>query len=238
LTPLLSILRSLGALFIRLRPGAGRTTAWLPWLAMALVVAAALSPGTVTASKLVFQSSVAPTPVPPTPTPPPPPPATPTPPPPPPPTPTPVQPAPVPPTQAPVVTEAVPTQAPVPTQEQPIQPATSPTVVLILSPTPVSFPIQTPTLPPFLPTPTPQPSAGGNQQIVNWVKFWDTIAVILAYPWLCCGVGLMLLVPVALLFLEIKGRRPPPKPPEPTPQAMRKGETGDEGIGGAGSSSP
>jgi hypothetical protein len=92
------------------------------------------------------------------------------------------------------------------------------------------------TLPPFLPT--PQPSAGGNQQIVNWVKFWDTIAVILAYPWLCCGVGLMLLVPVALLFLEIKGRRPPPKPPEPTPQAMRREETGDEGSGGTGSSGP
>jgi hypothetical protein len=62
--------------------------------------------------------------------------------------------------------------------------------------------------------PTPQPPAGSNEQIVNWIKFWDTIAVTLAYPWLCCGVALLLMVPVGLLFLEIKGRRRPPTPPE------------------------
>jgi hypothetical protein len=56
------------------------------------------------------------------------------------------------------------------------------------------------------------------------VKFWDTIAVIFAYPWLCCGVGLMLMVPVGLLFLEIKGRRPPPSPPEPAPPAKKGNE--------------
>lgn len=71
--------------------------------------------------------------------------------------------------------------------------------------------------------PTPQPASGANQPIVNWVKFWDTIAVTLAYPWLCCGVALLLMVPVVLLFLEIKGRRPPPSPPEQVPE-----EKGDE----------
>ena len=56
--------------------------------------------------------------------------------------------------------------------------------------------------------------ATAEQPVVNWVKFWDTVAVMLAYPWLCCGVGLLLLVPLVLLFLEIKGRRRPPMPPE------------------------
>jgi hypothetical protein len=75
----------------------------------------------------------------------------------------------------------------------------------------------------------PLPPADANQPIVNWVKFWDTIAVTLAYPWLCCGVALILLVPVVLLFLEIKGRRPPPKPPEPVPEAKKNEEVEDEG---------
>jgi hypothetical protein len=43
------------------------------------------------------------------------------------------------------------------------------------------------------------------------------MAVTFAYPWLCCGVTLLLMVPVVLLFLEIKGRRPPPIPPEELP---------------------
>jgi hypothetical protein len=78
-------------------------------------------------------------------------------------------------------------------------------------------------------TPLPTPAAAlesspeGNEEpppdqpgaaVINWVKFWDTMAVTIAYPWLCCGVGLLLLVPLVFLFLEIKGRRPPPRPPE------------------------
>ena len=82
------------------------------------------------------------------------------------------------------------------------------------------LPVPTPTPLPPLPTPTPQPVSGSSQPIINWVKFWDTIAVTLAYPWLCCGVALLLLVPVLLLFLEIKGRRRPTKAPEPVPERM------------------
>jgi len=90
-----------------------------------------------------------------------------------------------------------------------------------MSPTPAILPALTPTLLPL--PPTPQPASGANQPIVNWVKFWDTIAVTLAYPWLCCGVALLLTVPVGLLFLEIKGRRLPPSPPERVPE-----QKGDE----------
>jgi hypothetical protein len=209
LIPLPSGLRPLGTLMKSLLRRTGRATTWLPWLGVALVIAAVLSPGTVTASLLAFQSSPPPTPVPPTPTPVPPPPTS-TPVPPSPPTSTPVQPTPVPPTQAP--------PQPTPTQVQPIQPVPSPSLTPTMPPTPVMLPVPTPTLLPPLPPPTLQPVSGSNQPIVNWVKFWDTIAVTLAYPWLCCGVALLLLVPVILLLLEIKGRRAPPRPPEPAPE--------------------
>jgi hypothetical protein len=82
---------------------------------------------------------------------------------------------------------------------------------------------------PTPPPPEPQaeqsiPIEANNQPIINWVKFWDTMAVVVAYPWLCCGVALLLLVPVILLFLEIQGRRRPPMPPEPLPEDRRRNE--------------
>lgn len=218
--------RILGEVWMTCRRQLARTAAWLPWLGLALLVAAALAPGTVTASRLAFQSPEEPTPIPPTPTIPLPTdtpiplPPTPTLPPPAPPTPTPEVPAP---DQAP--TQVIPTQEPAPTLEQPTQAA----------PPPVVEPTQPPPTPPeatSLPQPTstrrpapapqqrPPASAEADQPVINWVKFWDTVAVLLAYPWLCCGVGLLLLVPLVLLFLEIKGRRPPPRPPEPL--AVRK----------------
>jgi len=211
------ILRSLGTLMTSLLCQTSRAYRWLAWLGVALAVAAVLSPGTVTASLLVFQSSPVATPVPPEPTPIPPPP-TPTPVPPQQPTATPVQPTPVPPTPAPAPTTAVPPAQPTPTQMQPTQPVPGSLITPMMSPTPLILPALTPTPLLLPPTSTPQPGSGGNQPIVNWVKFWDTIAVTLAYPWLCCGVALLLMVPVVLLFLEIKGRRRPPRPPEPVPE--------------------
>jgi len=56
-----------------------------------------------------------------------------------------------------------------------------------------------------------------SRSIINWTKFWDTLAVTAAYPWLCCGILLLLLVPVGLLYLEIKGRRRPESTPEGLP---------------------
>ncbi|GAB4530621.1 MAG: hypothetical protein Kow0063_08990 [Anaerolineae bacterium] len=79
-------------------------------------------------------------------------------------------------------------------------------------------------MPPPPPTPTFQPLDETNPPVINWVKFWDTVAITLAYPWLCCGVALILLVPVGLLFLEIKGRRSPPIPPEPLLEETRGNE--------------
>jgi len=50
----------------------------------------------------------------------------------------------------------------------------------------------------------------------------------LAYPWMCCGVGLLLLVPLILLYLEISGRRRPPLPPEIPPEPVGEEFTSDE----------
>ncbi len=228
-------MRSFSAFLSATRNHVDKETTWLPWLGVALLVAALLSPGTVTASRLVFQSppesppAATPTPIPPSPTPPPPPP-TPTPPPPEPATDTPVPAAPTPTESAPietvpaevVPTEAAPTEAASPTQEPPTQEAPLPTVEPTQPPAPLpqaTFPAQVTQAPEAFPTPRAQqpPDTRGGQPVINWVKFWDTLAVLIAYPWLCCGVGLLLLVPLILLFLEIRGRRPPPIPPEPLP---------------------
>lgn len=195
---------------------AGRRATWLLWLAVALLVAAALAPGGVSASRLVFQSSQSPPPA--TPTLPPPTPVPPTPVPP-----TPVPPTPVPPTPTPVV---APTQAPAqppPTQmpgvepsPPPVQPAQVVTPTLAQPTQAPVVPVQPTQPPPFLPAAVEEPSAPAEstRTVINLVKFWDTLAVTAAYPWLCCGVVLMLMVPVVLLFLEIKGRRRPPTQPE------------------------
>ena len=223
--PSLSQFRILNTLLTASRRQVGRMTAWLPWLGVALLVAAFLAPGSVTASRLVFQSPPEPSPIPPTPTPiPPAPQPTPTPiPPAPQPTPTPIPPAPQP-TPTPVPPGPQPTPTPIPAVQSPtptpipaVQPPTPTPIPAVLSPTPVA-PAVAPTT-----SPTTTPIVA-NQPVVNWVKFWDTMAVTFSYPWLCCGVILILLVPVVLLFLEIKGRRAPPMPPEQYPS----GESGNQ----------
>jgi len=95
----------------------------------------------------------------------------------------------------------VPTPTYTPTAEAPT-PATA-----TATPTPVTL------VPP--PSDATQQSAGTGVSVINWTKFWDTVMVAVAYPWLCCGIALLLLVPVGLVYLEIKGRRRPPKLPEP-----------------------
>jgi hypothetical protein len=243
---------SLSALLSAWRGHAHRALVWLPWLVVALLIAAVLSPGMAGASRLAFQSPESPPPegtatetpippvqeVPPTATQPPAPTAAQ------PPAPTAAQPAPTPvpqpqetppaqatPTQAAPPGETPPAQA-APTQAAPGEgtPPAQATPPATESPSPTAkapqAPAPSPTARPTR-TPTPEPEAEGEATI-NWVKFWDTLVVWLAYPWMCCGVGLLLLVPVVLLYLEISGRRRPPLPPEIPPEPVDEEFAPDE----------
>jgi hypothetical protein len=243
--PLLKSL-SLSALLSAWRGHAHRALVWLPWLVVALLIAAVLSPGMAGASRLAFQSPESPPPegtatetpippvqeVPPTATQPPAPTAAQ------PPAPTAAQPAPTPvpqPQETPPA-QATPTQAAPPGETPPAQAAPTQaapgegTPPATESPSPTAkapqAPAPSPTARPTR-TPTPEPEAEGEATI-NWVKFWDTLVVWLAYPWMCCGVGLLLLVPVVLLYLEISGRRRPPLPPEIPPEPVDEEFAPDE----------
>jgi hypothetical protein len=52
----------------------------------------------------------------------------------------------------------------------------------------------------------PEESGGPSQFILDQAELIDTVVVSGAYIWLCCGVSLFLLVPLALLFVYIRGR--------------------------------
>ncbi len=230
---------SLSALLSAVHSQARRAAVWLPWLGVALLLAAVLSPGAVVASRLAFQSPESPPPeptatetplpteapptatqVPPTATQPARAPTT---------TQVPAQPTQPAPTPVPKATNTAPAQgtapaqATAPAQKTPPAQATAPaqaTPAATGSPSPTAKATQTPAPSPTarrVPTPTPAPEGEAS---INWVKFWDTLVVWLAYPWICCGVGLLLLVPVILLYLEISGRRRPPLPPEIPPEPV------------------
>lgn len=190
------------------------------FLAVAVLLAFLLANGQATADALL-QSPQSPPPVeesqpeppPPTPTPPPPPPT---------PTPVPTEPPP-----EPVEAE--------PTAQEPLGAASTEAIQVEPSPTqpPVE---PSPTLPPPTPTPLPpaaQPQASGAQTvgpqpepldlaredisfateeegapnfILDQIELIDTLAVSGAYIWLCCGVSLLLLLPLFLLVLYVRGR--------------------------------
>ncbi len=148
-----------------------------------------------------------PPPDPPTPTPPPPP----TPTPPPPPTEPPAEPAEAA-SSEPVQVEPTATDLPTPTPEPPAA-----------EPVPVEEPqaaeIAPPTEPPAVVEPQLEPlqrqqeepslefeDEGSPSFILDQIELIDTIAVSGAYLWLCCGVGLLLVLPLFLLVLYIRGR--------------------------------
>lgn len=68
-------------------------------------------------------------------------------------------------------------------------------------------------LPPPLPEPErpsrrdPTPPGGDDaQMVVDQAEFIDTVVVSFAYVWLCCGIVLILVIPLIFLFLHIRGR--------------------------------
>ncbi len=57
----------------------------------------------------------------------------------------------------------------------------------------------------FPPRENPEPQSSRNF-ILDQVELIDTVVVSGAYVWLCCGVGLFLLIPIFLLVIYIRGR--------------------------------
>ncbi|MFQ5614520.1 MAG: hypothetical protein ACE5H9_20560 [Anaerolineae bacterium] len=169
----------------------------------------------------IFQSpgtsppTATPPPPPPTNTPPPPtatpPPPTDTPPPPPPPTDTPLPPATEPPQQA--SPTPLPTDTPLPTVGRPTD-TPSPPATLDLAPTATATALaiepQPPVQEPLVIASSElleEPAADPQALVINEIELVDTIAILFSYGWLCCGAGILLLIPLGFLFMQIRGNR-------------------------------
>ena len=108
--------------------------------------------------------------------------------------------------------EPTPTELPTPTPEPP---PTEPVAVE----EPQTVDVVAPTEPPAVVEPQLEPlqrqreepppefeDEGSPNFILDQIELIDTIAVSGAYLWLCCGVGLLLVLPLFLLVLYIRGR--------------------------------
>lgn len=191
--------------------GERRALLSLGGLLLAAVALSLLLPGHGLATEPVFQSGVtSPVEATPTPTPPPP---TDTPPPPPPDTPPPPEA-----TDTPPPPEATDTPAPTETPPPPATETPSAAVTVDEEPSPTSEAAAV--VPEATPTPVPEAApiaavpdvpaeeSGGNQPfVINRIELVDTIAVSFSYLVICCGAGILLLIPLGLLFLQIRGSR-------------------------------
>ena len=112
-------------------------------------------------------------------------------------------------------------EQPAPEQPQPPaeQPATDQTTVQQSSPIqPTDEAAPAPTLEPLAPVTAGDDPAPGNDyqepppvdedtpMVLDEAELIDSVFVSLAYVWLCCGVILLLLIPLVLLILYIRGR--------------------------------
>ena len=141
-----------------------------------------------------------------------------------PPEPTPIPPTPLPPEPAPAeqaievapTAEALPDVEEVPVEQQIVEPTSTPL------PPPTEVPTATAELQaeaevaPEVPEPQPiersrrreevVDQSGPRNFILDQAELIDTVAVSGAYIWLCCGFGLLLIAPLFLLLLYIRGR--------------------------------
>ncbi len=109
---------------------------------------------------------------------------------------------------------------PAPPTETPVLAVTA-TLVPTNSPTPTAVPTETPVIPtatlaPVLATSTPisleqdgterYPEEDSNL-LFNWTMLFDSVALGLSYVWLCCGVLVLVGVPIFFVALWVAGRR-------------------------------
>ncbi|MEM7347342.1 MAG: hypothetical protein AAF485_24145 [Chloroflexota bacterium] len=104
--------------------------------------------------------------------------------------------------QAAPATTPAPVEQPLPTTEAPITTQESEVPVVPATQEPVLEPPQT--FEQFEPEAVEE---GSSSFTLDEAEFIDTLIVSGAYLWLCCGLALLLLVPLVLIFLYIRGRR-------------------------------
>jgi len=119
----------------------------------------------------------------------------------------------------PTATET-PVAPPAPPTETPVLAVTA-TLVPTNPPTPTAVPTETPVLPtetlaPPAPTSTPVPAEQDGTEryaqedsnlLFDWTMLFDSVALGLSYVWLCCGVLVLVGVPIFFLALWVAGRR-------------------------------
>jgi hypothetical protein len=76
------------------------------------------------------------------------------------------------------------------------------------SPPPAPTPLPAPQQQPVRPNPRTNDldSADDSSLILDEAELVDTLVVSFAYVWLCCGIVLILLIPLVFLFMQIRGR--------------------------------
>lgn len=118
---------------------------------------------------------------------------------------------------APTATETAP---PAPPTETPILAITA-TMVPTNPPTPTAIPTETPVVPtatlaPAAATSTPVPAEQDGTEryaqedsnlLFNWTMLFDSVALGLSYVWLCCGLLVLVGVPIFFIALWAAGRR-------------------------------
>ena len=176
------------------------------WLIISLVVVAFVSRGQLSADPGLFQSDVSPTPEPDTPTPT----------------------ATLEATTEPTVEATATTPAEPPTATQPVVPTQPPAASATTAPTVAPQPSNT-SPPAFTatqmpPSATSQPSTvvgptaqvpadaqrySGDESDVSfdWGMLFDTVALGVSYVWLCCGILLLLAIPLVFVVLWVASRR-------------------------------
>ncbi len=120
---------------------------------------------------------------------------------------------------APTTTETA-TIPPSPPTETPVLAVTA-TLVPTNPPTPTPVPTETPVIPtatlaPAVATSTPVPAGQDGTDryaqeesnlLFNWTMLFDSVALGMSYVWLCCGVLVLVGVPIFFISLWVAGRR-------------------------------
>ncbi len=125
-------------------------------------------------------------------------------------------------------TEASPTVAAsaTPTPTVPMTPTATLTMTMQPTASPTMSPTTTPTRTAVSePTPDPRYAEGGSNLTFDWGMLVDSLALGLSYMWLCCGVLILVGIPVVFIVLWVASNRVRQRQePEPDPELGQEEE--------------